>query len=53
MREVAGRVPGSRFVELPGTHFLPLQFPEQIAAELRALVARIDLAAKPNDPGKR
>jgi 3-oxoadipate enol-lactonase len=40
MVALADAVPGARLVRLPGTHFLPLQFPDVLAAELDALRAR-------------
>jgi pimeloyl-ACP methyl ester carboxylesterase len=40
MRATARAVPGARFRELLGTHFLPLQYPEVMTAELRALAQR-------------
>jgi pimeloyl-ACP methyl ester carboxylesterase len=35
------RIPGSIYHELDGTHFLPIEFPEVMLDELRALVARV------------
>ena len=40
MVALAEGIPGARLVRLPGTHFLPLQFPEVLRAELEALRAR-------------
>ena len=40
MRATARAVPGARFRELLGTHFLPLQYPRVMVAELRALDQR-------------
>jgi 3-oxoadipate enol-lactonase len=40
MRAAHAQVRGSRFVELPATHFVPLQFPKNMRAELSALVDR-------------
>ena len=37
VRTAARTVPGARFRELLGTHFLPLQYPEVMLAELRRL----------------
>jgi pimeloyl-ACP methyl ester carboxylesterase len=37
VRTAATSVPGARFRELLGTHFLPLQYPEVMLAELRRL----------------
>jgi 3-oxoadipate enol-lactonase len=39
VRAAAREVPGARFRELAGTHFLPLQYPEVMVAELRRLQA--------------
>ena len=38
VRSAARSVPGARLRELPGTHFLPLQYPGVLLEELRALV---------------
>ncbi|MDI3313128.1 MAG: alpha/beta hydrolase [Mycobacterium sp.] len=43
MRAVSKQTPGSRYVELPATHFVPLQFPERMSAELNSLIARCRL----------
>jgi hypothetical protein len=40
MRATARALPDARFRELLGTHFLPLQYPEVMTAELRALAER-------------
>jgi len=40
MVALAQGIPGARLVRLPGTHFLPLQFPEVLREELEALRAR-------------
>jgi pimeloyl-ACP methyl ester carboxylesterase len=37
VRAAADTIPGARFRELTGTHFLPLQYPEVMVAELRRL----------------
>jgi pimeloyl-ACP methyl ester carboxylesterase len=37
VRKAARSVPGARYRELLGTHFLPLQYPEVMLAELRGL----------------
>ncbi|MEJ2869019.1 alpha/beta hydrolase [Actinomycetospora sp. OC33-EN08] len=37
MVALADAVPGARLVRVPGTHFVPLQFPDLLAAELDAL----------------
>jgi hypothetical protein len=36
-------VSGSRYVELDGTHYVPLQFPSVTSSELRLLVDRSGL----------
>lgn len=41
VRAVARTLPGARFRELLGTHFLPLQYPEVMRQELRLLTARV------------
>jgi pimeloyl-ACP methyl ester carboxylesterase len=40
VRAAAAALPGARFRELLGTHFLPLQYPEVMTEELRLLRAR-------------
>ena len=45
MVAAAEQIPHSRLRELPGTHFLPLEYPDQLAAELHKLVRRTDLAS--------
>jgi 3-oxoadipate enol-lactonase len=40
VRAAARAVPRARFRELPGTHFLPLQYPEVMTEELRLLRGR-------------
>jgi 3-oxoadipate enol-lactonase len=37
LRAAARAVPGARLREVPGTHFLPLQYPELMVGELRRL----------------
>ena len=44
MRSAAARIPGARLTVLPGSHFLPLEFPDELADELRELVRRTGLA---------
>lgn len=44
-RSAAGRVEGSRLVELAGSHFLMLERPHEVHAELLALVERATAAA--------
>lgn len=43
VRQVSGQLPDSRYVELAGTHFVPLQYPHAMSSQLTALVARCDL----------
>jgi len=43
MRAASARTPGSRYVELPATHFVPLQLPDRVSAELSSLVDRCRL----------
>ena len=45
VKALAPRIPGARLVTLPGSHFLPLEYPERMGDELAALAARCDLAA--------
>jgi pimeloyl-ACP methyl ester carboxylesterase len=40
MRAASAQTPHSRYVELPGTHFVPLQFPNSMSTELDSLVDR-------------
>jgi pimeloyl-ACP methyl ester carboxylesterase len=44
MVEAASRIPHAELHLLPGSHFLPLEFPDELAAELRRLAERTDLA---------
>jgi pimeloyl-ACP methyl ester carboxylesterase len=43
IRAASARTPGSRYVELPATHFVPLQLPDRMSAELSSLVTRCRL----------
>ncbi len=43
MLAMAARIPTARFLQLGGTHFLPLQYPGRLHDELRALTDRADL----------
>jgi pimeloyl-ACP methyl ester carboxylesterase len=43
MAALAAALPDARLVRLPGSHFLPLQFPDALAGELEALAARAGL----------
>ena len=40
MRTAHERIPGSVYRELEGTHFLPIEYPEVVLEELKALVER-------------
>ena len=40
MAALAAALPDARLVRLPGSHFLPLQFPDALAGELAALATR-------------
>jgi pimeloyl-ACP methyl ester carboxylesterase len=43
MVEAAARIPHAILHILPGSHFLPLEYPDELATELGALVRRTDL----------
>ena len=43
MRVASEETPHSRYVELAATHFMPLQFPSRVSAELGDLVDRCTL----------
>ena len=43
VRAASRHVSGSRYVELDGTHYVPLQFPSVTSSELRLLVDRSGL----------
>lgn len=43
MRAASRQTPRSQYVELPATHFVPLQFPDRMSTELDSLVARCRL----------
>lgn len=45
MVEAAARIPHAELKILPGSHFLPLEFPDEIAGHLGALAGRTDLAS--------
>ncbi len=40
MRAASKNTPNSEYIELPATHYLPLQFPERMATELRRVIDR-------------
>jgi 3-oxoadipate enol-lactonase len=42
LRQAAARLGDARYRELPGTHFLPLQYPAVMLEELRLLAGRAD-----------
>jgi 3-oxoadipate enol-lactonase len=46
MRDVAARLGDARYRELPGTHFLPLQYPQVMLEELRLLAQRVDASRR-------
>jgi pimeloyl-ACP methyl ester carboxylesterase len=41
MRTAGERIPGSRYVELRGTHFVQMERPDEVHAELLALLGRL------------
>jgi pimeloyl-ACP methyl ester carboxylesterase len=43
--DTAARIPQAQITVLPGSHFLPMEYPELIATALRELARRSDLAA--------
>ena len=43
IRAASALTPGSQYVELPATHFVPLQLPDRMTAELSSLVSRCRL----------
>lgn len=49
MVEAAARIPHAELRLLPGSHFLPLEFPDELADELSRLAGRTSLAAPPSD----
>jgi pimeloyl-ACP methyl ester carboxylesterase len=44
MRKADARIAGAELTILPGSHFLPLEFPDELAAHLHELTRRTDLA---------
>jgi pimeloyl-ACP methyl ester carboxylesterase len=44
MVEAARQIPHAELHVLPGSHFLPLEFPDELAEELRRLAARADVS---------
>lgn len=47
MVEAASRIPHAELHLLPGSHFLPLEYPDELAFELRRLAERTELASAP------
>jgi pimeloyl-ACP methyl ester carboxylesterase len=43
MRAASAQTPRSQYVELPASHFVPLQFPGRVLAELNSLIERCEL----------
>jgi pimeloyl-ACP methyl ester carboxylesterase len=43
MINAADQIPQARLRELPGSHFLPLEYPDELAAELRKLTDQANL----------
>lgn len=43
MRAASAKTPNSEYVELPATHYVPLQFPDRMATELDSLIDRCRL----------
>jgi pimeloyl-ACP methyl ester carboxylesterase len=41
MRAASERIPGAIYRELEGTHFLPVEFPDIVLEELKALIDRV------------
>jgi pimeloyl-ACP methyl ester carboxylesterase len=41
MRTAAAKIPDSRYVEMPGSHFIQMERPEAVHQELLALLARV------------
>jgi pimeloyl-ACP methyl ester carboxylesterase len=46
MVEAASRIPHAELHLLPGSHFLPLEYPDELAAELRRLAERTSLSTE-------
>ena len=44
MRSAAARIPGARYREVRGTHFIPLERPDVVLEELHALLVRVERA---------
>ncbi|HMC70787.1 MAG TPA: alpha/beta hydrolase, partial [Mycobacteriales bacterium] len=44
MVDAAAQIPHAELHLLPGSHFLPLEFPDELARELRLLAERTQLA---------
>lgn len=41
MASAAARIPGASYLELPASHFVPLERPDEVHAELRGLLDRV------------
>jgi pimeloyl-ACP methyl ester carboxylesterase len=53
MRKAEALIPDAQMTVLPGSHFLPLEFPDELAACLQALVERADVADRLRPTGAR
>jgi pimeloyl-ACP methyl ester carboxylesterase len=53
MRRATACIAGAELSVLPGSHFLPLEFPDELAARLHDLVARATAADELRSPGAR
>lgn len=51
--EAARRIPQAQVTVLPGSHFLPMEYPEQVLQALDELAGRTDLLAAPGAPTAR
>jgi len=50
MVDAAAQIPHAELRLLPGSHFLPLEYPDELATELKELARRTDLAGPTTDP---
>jgi pimeloyl-ACP methyl ester carboxylesterase len=53
MREAESLITDAELTVLPGSHFLPLEYPDELATQLRALVGRSGLADGLRSTGAR
>ena len=53
LRTMAAGITRARFLQLNGTHFLPLEYPDRLHHELQALAHRTDLSPTDIDPAQR